>query len=77
MIVPLLDLERETDEEWAAWCEKYREEMCAPEPSHILDLLALLSEQADFSVGCYCDTERRCHRSVLRRLFEDRGVNVI
>jgi uncharacterized protein YeaO (DUF488 family) len=73
---PLLESARETDEEWADWCEKYRQEMSAPEPSRILDLLALMSQQANFSVGCYCESETRCHRSVLRELLLKHGAEV-
>jgi uncharacterized protein YeaO (DUF488 family) len=64
----------ETPREWAAFARKYRSEMSAPEASHALDLLAVLSRSADFSVGCYCADERYCHRSVLRALLEQRGA---
>ena len=73
---PLLEQGRETEAEWAVWCEKYRQELSAPVPSQILDLLALLSQQASFSVGCYCESEERCHRSVLRELLLAHGAKV-
>ncbi|HET9595470.1 MAG TPA: DUF488 family protein [Anaeromyxobacteraceae bacterium] len=65
-----------TDREWAAFVRRFRAEMGEPGASRTLDLLAALSQRADFSVGCYCQDERRCHRSVLRALLEDRGARV-
>lgn len=65
-----------TESEWAAFRKKYRAEMEAPENSHALSLLAALSHQTDFSVGCYCEDESRCHRSVLRALLIDKGAAV-
>ena len=60
--------------DWAAFAKKYRREMQAPAASRLLDALALLSRTANFSVGCYCEDETRCHRSVLRRLLAERGA---
>ncbi len=65
-----------TDSEWAAFVKKYRAEMATPENSRTLDLLAALSHQTDFAVGCYCTDESRCHRSVLRSLLAERGADV-
>jgi uncharacterized protein YeaO (DUF488 family) len=65
-----------TDREWAAFVKKYRAEMATPENSRTLDLLAALSHQTDFSVGCYCADESHCHRSVLRALLAERGAEV-
>ena len=62
--------------EWAAFVRKYCAEMAAPEPSRTLDLLAVLSTSANFSVGCYCEDEARCHRSILRTLLAERGAKV-
>ncbi len=62
--------------EWAAFARRYRREMSAPERSRALDLLAALSHRADFSVGCYCADESRCHRSVLRELLAARGAKM-
>jgi hypothetical protein len=56
--------------------KKYRREMAAASESAMLDTLAALSHQADFSVGCYCADESRCHRSVLRELLIERGAQV-
>jgi len=65
-----------TAAEWAAFAKKYRAEMTTPENSHALELLAVLSHHADFSVGCYCEDEARCHRSVLRALLVEKGAKV-
>ena len=66
----------ESDKEWASFVRKYRAEMANPEKSRILDLLAALSHDTNFSVGCYCKNERRCHRSILRELLEERGAKL-
>ena len=66
----------ETDAEWKAFTKKYRAEMAEPEAQHALALLATLSAQTNFSVGCYCEDEARCHRSVLRELLKDKGAVV-
>jgi uncharacterized protein YeaO (DUF488 family) len=63
-----------TPAEWAAFAKKYRTEMASPEHSHVLDLLATLSQHTDFSVGCYCEDEAQCHRSILRALLAERGA---
>ncbi len=64
------------EREWAAFARRYAKQMQAPEASRVLDLLAALSHEADFSVGCYCADEARCHRSILRRLLEERGAKL-
>lgn len=58
----------------AAFVRKYRAEMAESEASRSLDLLAALSHTTDFSVGCYCEDETRCHRAVLRELLAARGA---
>ena len=65
------------DKSWALFRRKFRTEMSAPEASRVLDLLAALSHQTQLSVGCYCEDERRCHRSILRELLEERGADLI
>lgn len=65
-----------TPAQWAAFVRKYRAEMAAPEASHTIALLAALSAHSDFSVGCYCEHEDRCHRSVLRDLLVADGAKV-
>jgi uncharacterized protein YeaO (DUF488 family) len=62
--------------QWNRFVRKYRREMSATAARSTLDLLAALSHQADFSVGCYCADESRCHRSVLRELLLERGARV-
>lgn len=64
----------QTPAQWAAFAKKYRAEMAAPDNARALDLLAALSRTADFSVGCYCEDEAHCHRSVLRELLAERGA---
>ena len=64
------------EREWASFERRYRAEMAKPDPSRVLDALAALARGSDFAVGCYCADERRCHRSVLRALFAERGAPV-
>ncbi|MCD6518291.1 MAG: DUF488 family protein [Candidatus Aminicenantes bacterium] len=66
----------ETEKDWAIFARKYRAEMTAPDQSRILDLLAALSHNANFSIGCYCENEARCHRSILRELLAERGAKI-
>lgn len=66
----------ETPEQWRAFEKKYKSEMSAPEASRTIDLLAALSRQSNFSVGCYCEDEAHCHRSILRHLLEQAGADV-
>jgi len=65
-----------TQRQWDAFAKGYRREMAAPDKARMLGLLAALSRRADFSVGCYCEEESRCHRSVLRALLKDRGAEL-
>ena len=65
-----------TEGEWKTFLRKYRAEMDEPERSRTLDLFAALSHQTNFSVGCYCADEQRCHRSILRALLLERGADV-
>jgi uncharacterized protein YeaO (DUF488 family) len=65
-----------TDREWAAFARRYRSEMGTPENRRTLDLLAALSQKTDFSVGCYCEDETRCHRSLLRELLAEHGAKI-
>lgn len=66
----------QTATEWNAFVRSFRAEMAEPTPRRTLDLLAALSHGADFSVGCYCEDEARCHRSVLRSLLAERGAAI-
>ncbi len=65
-----------TPREWQAFLKKYRAEMATPENSRTLDVLAALSRHANFSVGCYCEDEAHCHRSILRALLAEKGAKV-
>ena len=65
-----------TPAQWAAFARKYRAEMAAPDAAHAIELLAILSRHADFSVGCYCEEESRCHRSLLRELLAAAGAEM-
>jgi uncharacterized protein YeaO (DUF488 family) len=65
-----------TDQRWARYARSYRREMQTPSRQRILQLLAGLSRQTNFSVGCYCEREERCHRSLLRELLEEHGANI-
>ena len=72
-----LALASESDLQWSAFVKRYRAEMASPETTRVLDVLAALSHGTSFSVGCYCDDESRCHRSVLRQLLIDREAKVV
>jgi uncharacterized protein YeaO (DUF488 family) len=62
---------------WRTFTRRYRAEMKRPEKAHVLDLLAALSRTTSFSVGCYCASEERCHRSILRELLLERGAALV
>lgn len=63
--------------QWNAFVRKFKSEMAEPDASRSLDLLAALSHGASLSVGCYCEDESRCHRSVLRSLLAERGAKIV
>ena len=65
------------EKKWKMFVRRYRGEMKRPESARLLDLLAALSHRTNFSVGCYCADETRCHRSILRALLEERGASLI
>ena len=65
-----------TERAWQSFVRRYRAEMKHPSPARLLDLLAGLSHHSAFSVGCYCEDEARCHRSVLRALLHERGASL-
>ena len=62
---------------WSTFVKRYQREMRAPEKVRLLSLLAALSQQTSFSVGCYCEDEAHCHRSILRELLRDQGATII
>jgi uncharacterized protein YeaO (DUF488 family) len=65
-----------TPAQWSTFAKKYKAEMASPEARHDLELLAVLSRTNDFSVGCYCENEKRCHRSLLKQLLLENGALV-
>ena len=65
-----------TPAQWAKFVKRYRAEMKTPENSHLIELLSVLSHQCNFSVGCYCQNEARCHRSILRELLLESGAKM-
>ena len=65
-----------TPKEWRAFFKKYCAEMARPENARVLDVLATLSHDANFSIGCYCEDESHCHRSALRALLVERGAKI-
>ena len=69
-------LAADDEKEWTAFRRQYVAEMKKPEASHLLDMLAALSRQTDLAVGCYCEDEHRCHRSILRELLQERGAKI-
>ncbi|MDU1142261.1 DUF488 family protein [Aeromonas rivipollensis] len=66
----------ETPAQWAAFCKQYKAEMASPAARHDLALLAALSHQTQLSVGCYCEQESRCHRSILKELLVGCGAQL-
>lgn len=71
-----LGQQAQTATQWTAFMKKYRAEMTRPEASRTLDLLAALSRTSNFSVGCYCEDESHCHRSILRELLREKGAKL-
>ncbi|MBI3131668.1 MAG: DUF488 family protein [Acidobacteria bacterium] len=66
----------ETDADWKAFARAFKAELARPEAQHTLALLAALSKTTDLSVGCYCEDEARCHRSVLRAMLTEAGAEM-
>lgn len=64
------------DKAWNAFRRRFVAEMKKPDAAHLLDMLAAMSQQTSFSLGCYCEDEARCHRSVLRELLAQRGAKI-
>ena len=65
------------DSSWASFRKKFHAEMNRPEAIRVLELLAALSHRTQMSVGCYCEDETRCHRSILRELLQERGADIV
>jgi len=66
-----------TPEKWKTFVKRYRHEMKEPSAQRLLALLAALSHQTDFSVGCYCENAARCHRSILSELLTEHGAVIV
>lgn len=80
-LAPSLDLMKfalkaQTPAQWATFTRKYRAEMAAPDNRHAIALLAAMSRAGNFSVGCYCEDEKHCHRSILRMLLAEAGARI-
>ena len=71
-----LGLGAETPAQWKRFAKAYKSEMAQPEAARTIEVLALLSKGANFSVGCYCEDESRCHRSLLRELLSAAGARI-
>ncbi|HVZ46254.1 MAG TPA: DUF488 family protein [Ramlibacter sp.] len=69
-------LAAEDERQWKQFRRKFEAQMKAPDASHLLDALAALSHHASFAIGCYCEDETRCHRSILRELLSRRGAQI-
>ena len=67
----------ETEAQWQAFAKAFRREMKEPDTSRSIELLAALSKTSHFSVGCYCDNEARCHRSILKQLLQEAGASIV
>lgn len=65
-----------TDARWSRYVRRYQKEMREPQARHLIELLAALSHQASFSIGCYCEDPARCHRSLLRELLAGAGASI-
>jgi uncharacterized protein YeaO (DUF488 family) len=71
-----LALRSSDDGSWRTFVRRFRAEMARPDAARLLDLLAALSHQASLAIGCYCENDSRCHRSVLRALLAERGADL-
>jgi uncharacterized protein YeaO (DUF488 family) len=71
-----LALNAKDERSWKTFERRFRAEMRKPDASHVLDALAALSHQTNFSLGCYCENEARCHRSILKKLLAERGAEI-
>jgi uncharacterized protein YeaO (DUF488 family) len=70
-------LSSQSESEWKTFIRKYTAELKRPQASRLLDLLAALSHTTNISIGCYCEDESHCHRSVLRRELAERGAEIV
>lgn len=70
-------LQSRDDRSWKTFERKFRAEMNKPDTARVLDVLAALSHHTNFAIGCYCENEARCHRSVLKKLLAERGAKIV
>ena len=75
-LAPSAKLVAKAQRDFEGFAKAYRKEMSSPAPERLLELLARLSHQSEFSVGCYCEDESRCHRSILRKLLVEHGARL-
>lgn len=75
-LAPSARLVARAQTDWPGFVKAYRREMKAAAAERLIDLLSALSQHADFSVGCYCEDEQRCHRSILRELLAEHGARL-
>ncbi len=73
-LAPSAKLIKTALKDWQRFAKRYRQEM--REREHLLEVLARLSRDSNFAVGCYCEDEKRCHRSILRQLFVEHGARI-
>ncbi|MBN1209159.1 MAG: DUF488 family protein [Myxococcaceae bacterium] len=71
-----LGKEAADEKSWEQFKRSFKAEMNRPDSSHVLDLLAALSQRTEISIGCYCEDENHCHRSVLKELLQERGAEI-
>lgn len=75
-LAPSARLIARAHKDWAGFVKAYRREMAQPATGRLLELLARLSHASDFAVGCYCEDEKRCHRSILRQILIEHGARI-
>jgi len=75
-LAPSAKLIARAHKDWAGFAKAYRREMSQPAAQRLLELLARLSDDSNFAVGCYCEVEERCHRSILRQLLKEHGARI-
>ena len=77
LVAEALQAQKSGDEKaWRRFVKRFRGEMKESDASHLLDMLAAMSHQTNFSLGCYCEDEAHCHRSVLRDLLRERKAEI-
>jgi uncharacterized protein YeaO (DUF488 family) len=75
-LAPSTKLIARAQRDFEGFAKAYRKEMSSPAPERLVELLARLSHESELSVGCYCEDESRCHRSILRKLLVEHGARL-